>query len=114
MKIDETDFNIQFIQKVAMIEYLFYNHTGESTFIKQLMNFDKDNISDRVLKKIGSYCSQSDFQPDIIGRVSGAAKSLCQGHGSVWTCLQSSGAQETETERRHVTAQGETGRTGRR
>lgn len=50
---------------------------GESTFIKQLMNFDKDNISDRVLKKIGSYCSQSDFQPDIIGRVSGAAKSLC-------------------------------------
>ncbi|XP_065925853.1 dynein axonemal heavy chain 2-like [Magallana gigas] len=50
---------------------------GESTFIKQLMNFDKDNISDRVLKKIGSYCSQSDFQPDIIGRLSGAAKSLC-------------------------------------
>lgn len=51
--------------------------TGEQTFIKQLMNFDKDNISDRVLKKIGGYCAQSDFQPEIIGRVSGAAKSLC-------------------------------------
>ena len=41
------------------------------------MNFDKDNISDRVLKKIGQYCSQADFQPEIIGRVSLAAKSLC-------------------------------------
>jgi hypothetical protein len=41
------------------------------------MNFDKDNITDRVLKKIGQYCSQQDFQPEIIGRVSLAAKSLC-------------------------------------
>ena len=50
---------------------------GEQNFIKQLMNFDKDNITDKVLKKIGSYCAQPDFQPDIIGRVSLAAKSLC-------------------------------------
>lgn len=50
---------------------------GESSFIKSLVNFDKDNISDRVLKKIGSYCAKSDFQPDIIGKVSLAAKSLC-------------------------------------
>lgn len=64
-------------KKLQWLNFFFYNYTGESTFIKQLMNFDKDNISDRVLKKIGSYCSQSDFQPDIIGRVSGAAKSLC-------------------------------------
>ena len=34
-------------------------------------------MSDRVLKKIGTYCSQADFQPEIIGRVSLAAKSLC-------------------------------------
>ncbi|KAM4675882.1 dynein axonemal heavy chain 2 [Discoglossus pictus] len=50
---------------------------GESNFIKQLINFDKDNISERVLKKIGQYCAQPDFQPDIIGRVSLAARSLC-------------------------------------
>ncbi|XP_038624757.1 dynein heavy chain 2, axonemal [Tachyglossus aculeatus] len=50
---------------------------GEQNFIKQLINFDKDNISDKVLKKIGAYCAQPDFQPDIIGRVSLAAKSLC-------------------------------------
>ncbi|XP_071375886.1 dynein axonemal heavy chain 2, partial [Centroberyx affinis] len=50
---------------------------GESNFIKTLVHFDKDNISDRVLKKIGHYCSQVDFHPEIIGRVSLAAKSLC-------------------------------------
>lgn len=50
---------------------------GEANFIKTLVNFDKDNISDRVLKKIGQFCRQVDFQPDIIGKVSLAAKSLC-------------------------------------
>ena len=50
---------------------------GEHNFIKSLIHFDKDNISDKVLKKIGAYCAQPDFQPDIIGRVSLAAKSLC-------------------------------------
>ena len=34
-------------------------------------------MSDRVLKRIGQYCAQPDFQPDIIGRVSAAARSLC-------------------------------------
>ncbi|KAK5609612.1 Dynein heavy chain 2, axonemal [Crenichthys baileyi] len=50
---------------------------GEPNFIKTLINFDKDNISDRVLKRIGQYCQQGDFQPEIIGKVSLAAKSLC-------------------------------------
>ncbi len=50
---------------------------GEGNFIKQLVNFDKDNITDRVLKTIGQYCTQPDFHPEIIGRVSSAAKSLC-------------------------------------
>lgn len=50
---------------------------GEGNFIKTLVHFDKDNISDRVLKKIGLYCKQVDFQPEIIGKVSLAAKSLC-------------------------------------
>ncbi|XP_013412698.1 dynein heavy chain 2, axonemal [Lingula anatina] len=50
---------------------------GDGNFIKQLMNFDKDNITDRVLKKIGQYVAQPDFMPEIIGRVSLAAKSLC-------------------------------------
>lgn len=30
-----------------------------------------------VLKRIGQYCSKENFKPDIVGRVSFAAKSLC-------------------------------------
>ena len=50
---------------------------GDGNFIKQLVNYDKDNMTDRVLKKVGTYCAQPDFQHEIIGRVSLAAKSLC-------------------------------------
>uniref|UniRef100_A0A8C2ZK56 Dynein axonemal heavy chain 2 n=1 Tax=Cyclopterus lumpus TaxID=8103 RepID=A0A8C2ZK56_CYCLU len=50
---------------------------GDSNFIKTLVNFNRDNITDGVLKKMGRYCRQEDFQPEIIGKVSLAAKSLC-------------------------------------
>ncbi|KNC97489.1 uncharacterized protein SPPG_07404 [Spizellomyces punctatus DAOM BR117] len=50
---------------------------GNPYFIKQLINFDKDNISDKILKRINQYCADENFQPDVVGRVSGAAKSLC-------------------------------------
>ena len=60
----------------SIIKHLLSN-LGEQNFIKQLINFDKDGMTDRVLKKIGQYCSQPDFHPEIIGRVSLAAKSLC-------------------------------------
>ncbi|KAJ1537343.1 Dynein heavy chain 2, axonemal, partial [Nowakowskiella sp. JEL0078] len=50
---------------------------GNPYFIKQLIGFDKDNISDKILKKISQYCSDENFHPEIVGRVSGAAKSLC-------------------------------------
>ena len=50
---------------------------GDQNFIKSLVNFDKDNISDRVLKKIGQYCAMPDILPETVGRVSGAAQSLC-------------------------------------
>ena len=58
---------------ICFFDYLL----GDQNFIKQLVNYDKDNMTDRILKKIGTYCSQADFQPEIIGRVSLAAKSLC-------------------------------------
>ncbi|KAJ3195453.1 Dynein heavy chain 2, axonemal [Irineochytrium annulatum] len=50
---------------------------GNPYFIKQLINFDKDNISDKILKKISQYCADENFNPEVVGRVSGAAKSLC-------------------------------------
>lgn len=34
-------------------------------------------LSFAVLKRIGQYCAKPDFKPDIVGRVSGAARSLC-------------------------------------
>ena len=52
-------------------------YIGDATFINQLVDFDKDNMTDKVLKKIGTYVNNPDFKPDLVGRVSGAAKSLC-------------------------------------
>ena len=52
-------------------------YAGDATFINQLVDFDKDNMTDKVLKKIGTYVNNPDFKPDLVGRVSGAAKSLC-------------------------------------
>ncbi|KAM8871594.1 dynein axonemal heavy chain 2 isoform 7-T7 [Synchiropus picturatus] len=50
---------------------------GDASFIRTLVTFDKDNISDKVMKKVGSYCRSSDFDPEKIGNVSLAARSLC-------------------------------------
>ena len=49
---------------------------GDPNFITELLEFDKDNMTDKVLKKIGNYCSMAEFKPDIVGKVSSAAKSL--------------------------------------
>ncbi|EGD81605.1 dynein heavy chain 2 [Salpingoeca rosetta] len=50
---------------------------ADPNFIKQLVEFDKDNMSDKVLRKIHSYVTRPEFDPDQVGRVSNAAKSLC-------------------------------------
>jgi dynein heavy chain, axonemal len=67
---------------------------GEANFIKSLIEFDKDNIPDKVLKKINKYTSEPDFQPEKVGSVSGAAKSLCmwvramEMYGNVYRVVQ--------------------------
>ncbi|XP_063358685.1 dynein axonemal heavy chain 2 isoform X1 [Cydia amplana] len=50
---------------------------GDQYFLDRLRDFDKDNISDKTLKKIGTYTIKPDFDPEIVGTVSAAAKSLC-------------------------------------
>ncbi|XP_053613118.1 dynein axonemal heavy chain 2 isoform X1 [Plodia interpunctella] len=50
---------------------------GDQYFLDKLREFDKDNISDKTLKKIGTYTAKPEFEPEIIGMVSTAAKSLC-------------------------------------
>ncbi|XP_075210256.1 dynein heavy chain 2, axonemal kl-2 [Lycorma delicatula] len=50
---------------------------GDVNFLNQLKDFDKDHISDKTLKKIAVYTSNEEFEPDKVGIVSVAAKSLC-------------------------------------
>ena len=38
---------------------------GDTFFLRSLHNFDKEAISDRVLKKIGQYVAQPDFQVSL-------------------------------------------------
>ena len=53
-------------------------HLGEGNFINELIHFDKEHMSDRTLKKIGQQVAKPDFKPEIVGRVSFAAMSLCK------------------------------------
>jgi dynein heavy chain len=50
---------------------------GDPNFINNLKEFDRDNIPDKVLRKINKYTADPDFQPEKVGSVSFAAKSLC-------------------------------------
>jgi dynein heavy chain len=46
-------------------------------FIDTLKNYDKDNIKESLLKKLKKYTDNPKFEPDNIGKKSGAAKSIC-------------------------------------
>ncbi|XP_014276767.1 dynein axonemal heavy chain 2 isoform X2 [Halyomorpha halys] len=50
---------------------------GDVNFLNRLKNFDKDHIPDPVLRSIGSLIRNPDFDPEKVGIVSTAAKSLC-------------------------------------
>ncbi|CAL7938030.1 unnamed protein product [Xylocopa violacea] len=50
---------------------------ADVNFLNTLRDFDKDNISDRTLRAISRYTSNPDFEPEKVGLVSVAAKSLC-------------------------------------
>ncbi|XP_018342049.1 PREDICTED: dynein heavy chain 2, axonemal [Trachymyrmex septentrionalis] len=50
---------------------------SDANFINTLRDFDKDHISDRVLRTIAKYTSNPEFDPVKVGMVSAAAKSLC-------------------------------------
>ena len=73
------------------------NDTG---FIERLKKFDKDNISEKILKKLGTYVAKPEYQPDVVGNQSRAAKSLC-----MWTHamdVYSKVAKEVEPKRAKV------------
>ncbi|XP_055639411.1 dynein axonemal heavy chain 2-like isoform X2 [Toxorhynchites rutilus septentrionalis] len=49
---------------------------GEQKFLDTLRNFDKNNIAEKTLKIIGSYVRNPELEPNKVGTVSKAAKSL--------------------------------------
>lgn len=50
---------------------------GEHSFLDQLKGFDKNHVSDKTLKRIGMYTSDPELEPEKVGIVSLACKSLC-------------------------------------
>jgi dynein heavy chain len=50
---------------------------GDANFLSSLINFDKDSITDNTIKKIYAYTKKPEFDPEEVGKKSGAAKSLC-------------------------------------
>jgi dynein heavy chain len=51
---------------------------ADSNFVKKIMDFDKENIPQAILKKIERYTKMDTFQPDAVRKVSQAAGALCQ------------------------------------
>jgi len=51
--------------------------SNPNEFIDMLKNYDKDNIKDSLLKKLRKYTENPKFEPENIGKKSGAAKSIC-------------------------------------
>jgi len=60
-------------KSILLVSYV----TNSLRFDFQLRDFDKDHISDRILRTIGKYTSNPEFDPIKVGVVSVAAKSLC-------------------------------------
>ncbi|TPX36228.1 hypothetical protein SmJEL517_g01545 [Synchytrium microbalum] len=54
---------------------------SDSQFMKKMMEYDKDNIPEPIMKKLGKYIANPTFTPEAVERVSKACKSLC-----MWVC----------------------------
>jgi dynein heavy chain len=46
-------------------------------FIDSLKTYDKENIPEKLLKKLKTYYDQPEFMPDLIAKKSKAGKSIC-------------------------------------
>jgi len=50
---------------------------GDPNFLNRLINYDKDLLVDSLLNKVSKFTTKPEFDPDTVGAVSRAAKSLC-------------------------------------
>jgi dynein heavy chain len=53
-------------------------HLSDINFLQQLVDYDKDNMSDKLLQKIDKYMANPDFEPEKVAKVSTAASGLCK------------------------------------
>ena len=51
---------------------------SDPKFLTILMEFDKDNIDDKVIVAVEKYLNLDEFQPDVIKKASKAAAGLCK------------------------------------
>ena len=49
----------------------------EMDFLEQLETYDKDNIDPKAIRKLAKYMANPEFDPDRVGNVSSACRSLC-------------------------------------
>ena len=50
---------------------------GDAQFIQKLIDFDKDNIPEQVMKRVRRYIDNPKFIPDEVAKVSRLSSSLC-------------------------------------
>jgi len=50
---------------------------GDTQFMNKLITYDKDNIPPKIIKQITKYYDDPEFTPEVVEKVSSAAKSLC-------------------------------------
>jgi dynein heavy chain len=50
---------------------------GDPNFLNRLINYDKDQLVDSLLNKVSKFTTKPEFDPETVGAVSKAAKSLC-------------------------------------
>ncbi|XP_041838798.1 dynein heavy chain 6, axonemal [Melanotaenia boesemani] len=50
---------------------------GDANFLRNLTDYDKDNIKPQILMKLQKYISNPDFIPEKVEKVSKACKSMC-------------------------------------
>jgi len=50
---------------------------GDANFLMQLVTYDKEQLTDAILTKVSKYTKLAEFDPEQVGNVSRAAKSLC-------------------------------------